>query len=99
MWGYFAKPREEPTPEGYTHDWTAFVKGETRADGHDVDIMHVVKKVVFQLHKDFEPNATRGIVVPTACMVQNNNYIITLLTVYTLIPLILLNFFRAYIKG
>ena len=56
--GYFATPRDEPTPEGYTHDWTAFVRSEAREDGSDIE--HVVRKVVFQLHESFEPDATRG---------------------------------------
>ena len=70
MCGYFATPREEPTPEGYTHDWTAFVKGDhERGDleeGHD--IKHVVRKVVFQLHESFKPNDTRGIVIVATCL-------------------------------
>ena len=56
--GYYAIPREEPTPEGYTHDWTAFVRGITTTDGSD--IKNIVKRVVFKLHEDF-PNSTRGI--------------------------------------
>lgn len=55
--GYYANPREESTTKGYTHDWKAFVKGSGK---NDSDIRHVVKKVVFQLHKDYEPNAKRG---------------------------------------
>lgn len=31
--------------------------------GESSDLKHVVRKVVFQLHKDFEPNATRGILI------------------------------------
>ena len=62
MCGYYATPREKATPEGYTHDWTAFVKGdhETDLEEEGSDLKYVVRKVVFQLHKDFEPNATRG---------------------------------------
>ena len=62
LYGYYATPREKATPEGYTHDWTAFVKGdhETDLEEDGSDLKHVVRKVVFQLHEDFEPNATRG---------------------------------------
>jgi YEATS domain-containing protein 1/3 len=58
--GYFATPREKATPEGYTHDWTAFVKGDHEKEENGSDLSHIVRKVVFQLHEDFEPNATRG---------------------------------------
>ena len=58
MCGYYAVPQKNITPEGYTHEWTAFVKQE---DGRD--IQHVVEKVVFQLHKDYEPNQKRGNVI------------------------------------
>ena len=56
--GYFANPRKEPTAEGYTHDWYAYVGSENSKDGYD--IKHVVKKVVFDLHKDYKPNDKRG---------------------------------------
>ena len=55
MCGYFAVPQKNITPEGYTHEWTAFVKQE---EGND--LQDVVEKVVFQLHKDYEPNQKRG---------------------------------------
>ena len=36
------------TPDGFTHDWTLFVRG---AEGKD--IQHFVEKVVFHLHDSF----------------------------------------------
>ena len=56
--GYFAVPRKDITPEGYTHNWTAFVRSVKYQDGRD--IRRVVEKVVFQLHKDYKPNQKRG---------------------------------------
>lgn len=56
--GYSAVPQKDITPEGYTHEWRAFVKQEDERD-----IQHVVEKVVFHLHKDFEPNRNRGNII------------------------------------
>ena len=56
LYGYYAQPRLESTPEGYTHDWTAFVKGVDNSD-----IKNVIEKVTFHLHEDYEPHAKRGI--------------------------------------
>ena len=77
MCGYYATPREEATPEGYTHDWTAFVKGDHERDVEEdgSDLKHVVRKVVFQLHEDFKPNATRGIMINIAIIKSNSSYI------------------------
>ena len=36
------------------------------------DLKHVVRKVVFQLHEDFKPNATRGINI--AIIKYNSSY-------------------------
>jgi PREDICTED: similar to LTG19 len=52
--GHKASPRLKPTDEGYTHDWTVFVKG---ADS--CNIKYFVEKVVFQLHESF-PKPKRG---------------------------------------
>ena len=58
MCGYYATPRNEPTAEGYTHDWTAFVNGD--GGQKDTRIKHVIKKVVFKLHESYNPNDKRG---------------------------------------
>ena len=34
------------------------------------NLKHVVRKVVFQLHEDFKPNATRGIMINIAIIVH-----------------------------
>jgi len=46
---------KESTVNGFTHDWTVFVKGTEGAD-----ISHIVEKVVFHLHTSF-PKPKRGI--------------------------------------
>ncbi|XP_035222377.1 protein AF-9-like, partial [Stegodyphus dumicola] len=46
--GHRAILREKPTSEGFTHDWTVFVRG---AEGHN--IQYFVEKVVFHLHESF----------------------------------------------
>ena len=48
MLGHSASWRKKVTPEGHTHDWTVFVRGE---EGQD--IRHFVEKVVFLLHDTF----------------------------------------------
>ena len=52
--GHKAACRVEPTPEGFTHDWTVFVRG---SEGKDIS--HFVEKVVFHLHESF-PKPKRG---------------------------------------
>ena len=52
--GHKAACRQEPTPEGFTHDWTVFVRG---SEGKDIS--HFVDKVVFHLHESF-PRPKRG---------------------------------------
>ncbi|XP_071965221.1 protein ENL-like isoform X2 [Antedon mediterranea] len=46
--GHRASFRKEPTPKGFTHDWSVFVRGP---DGNN--IQHFVEKVVFVLHDSF----------------------------------------------
>ncbi|XP_033124001.1 protein ENL-like isoform X1 [Anneissia japonica] len=46
--GHRAAFRKTPTPEGFTHDWTVFVRGP---DGNN--IQHFVEKVIFFLHESF----------------------------------------------
>ncbi|XP_015586233.1 protein AF-9 [Cephus cinctus] len=46
--GHTSMLRERTTPEGYTHDWEVFVRGENNAD-----IQQYIDKVVFQLHETF----------------------------------------------
>jgi len=52
--GHRATFLEEPTREGFTHNWTLFVHGARKND-----ISHFVDKVVFYLHDSFKP-AKRG---------------------------------------
>lgn len=52
--GHRANLRPKPTAEGFTHDWTVFVRGP---EGNN--IQHFVEKVVFQLHESF-PKPKRG---------------------------------------
>jgi len=47
--GHRAIVRNEPTSEGFTHDWTLFVCGAKKND-----ISHFVDKVVFYLHDSFK---------------------------------------------
>ncbi|GFO44726.1 protein af-9 [Plakobranchus ocellatus] len=50
--GHTANFLKEPSLEGFTHDWTVFVRGK---DGSKIE--HFVEKVVFRLHKTFKsPN-------------------------------------------
>ncbi|XP_053612105.1 protein AF-9 [Plodia interpunctella] len=46
--GHVASLRSKKTPEGFTHDWEVFVRGQEGAD-----ISHFVDKVVFNLHNTF----------------------------------------------
>ncbi|ESO92345.1 hypothetical protein LOTGIDRAFT_121028 [Lottia gigantea] len=46
--GHHATFRKKPSAEGYTHDWTVFVRGPEGSK-----IQHYVEKVVFQLHESF----------------------------------------------
>lgn len=47
--GHKASCRKRPTPEGFTHDWIVFVRGQD-----DKDISQFVDKVVFHLHESFQ---------------------------------------------
>ena len=58
--GHKAACRVEPTPEGFTHDWTIFVRG---SEGKDIS--HFVEKVIFHLHESF-PKPKRG-ECPSVC--------------------------------
>ncbi|XP_059198031.1 protein ENL-like isoform X2 [Centropristis striata] len=51
--GHIAQLREKETPEDFTHDWTAFVRGPQTGD-----LQHLVEKVVFHLHDSY-PNPKR----------------------------------------
>nr|XP_023676685.1 protein AF-9 isoform X1 [Paramormyrops kingsleyae] len=46
--GHRAQVRKKPTVEGFTHDWTVFVRGPEHSN-----IQHFVEKVVFHLHESF----------------------------------------------
>lgn len=52
--GHRALLRVRPTTEGFTHDWTVFVRGP-----EGCNIQHFVDKVVFFLHESF-PKPKRG---------------------------------------
>lgn len=56
--GHSATCRETTTAEGYTHDWSIFVRGAKGAD-----ISHFVEKVVFILHESF-PKPKRSLTKP-----------------------------------
>ncbi|KAK3799333.1 hypothetical protein RRG08_048839 [Elysia crispata] len=56
--GHYANFLKEPSLEGFTHDWTVFVRGK---DGSKIE--HFVEKVVFKLHKTFKC-PTRAICEP-----------------------------------
>ena len=47
--GHEASVRSKKTPEGFTHDWEVFVRGQEGAE-----ISHFVEKVVFKLHETFQ---------------------------------------------
>ncbi|KPL96838.1 hypothetical protein QR98_0001850 [Sarcoptes scabiei] len=53
--GHVAKPKSKKTPEGYTHDWTVFVRGVENSNIHSF-----VEKVIFHLHESF-PKPKRGL--------------------------------------
>ncbi|XP_063367790.1 protein AF-9-like [Cydia amplana] len=46
--GHETSLRTKKTPEGFTHDWEVFLRGQ-----EGVDISHFVDKVVFNLHETF----------------------------------------------
>ncbi|KAL3238303.1 hypothetical protein MRX96_021978 [Rhipicephalus microplus] len=46
--GHRAVLRARPTAEGFTHDWTVFVRGP-----EGCNIQHFVDKVIFMLHESF----------------------------------------------
>ena len=46
--GHRATVRKKPSAEGYTHDWTVFVRGPEGSN-----IQNFVEKVVFHLHDTF----------------------------------------------
>lgn len=46
--GHRATLKKKPTAEGFTHDWSVFVRGP---EGNN--IQHFVEKVVFHLHDSF----------------------------------------------
>ena len=52
--GHRAHYKERPSSDGFTHDWTVFVRGVDGAGMGDI-----VEKVVFHLHKTFK-NPKRG---------------------------------------
>lgn len=52
--GHRACRRQKDTKEGFTHDWTVYVRGPEQ-----YNIAHFVEKVVFHLHPSFE-NPKRG---------------------------------------
>ncbi|KAI8480284.1 Myeloid lymphoid or mixed-lineage leukemia (trithorax, ) [Branchiostoma belcheri] len=52
--GHRATYRKKPTPEGFTHDWSVFVRGP---EGNNA--AHFIDKVVFHLHESF-PKPKRG---------------------------------------
>ncbi|KAI1296899.1 Protein ENL [Halotydeus destructor] len=56
--GHRAEPRTKATAEGYTHDWTVFVRGP-----QDCKIHYFIDKIVFVLHESF-PKARRVIKEP-----------------------------------
>eukprot|EP00106_Octopus_bimaculoides_P022832 XP_014790274.1 PREDICTED: protein AF-9-like isoform X2 [Octopus bimaculoides] len=47
--GHQASLRKKVTPNGFTHDWTVFVRGQ-----NDSPIHHFVDKVIFHLHESFQ---------------------------------------------
>ena len=52
--GHRASLRTKKTPEGYTHDWSVFVRGP-----EGTNIEHFIERVIFHLHESF-PRAKRG---------------------------------------
>lgn len=57
--GHIASLRSKKTPEGFTHDWEVFVRGQEGAD-----ISHFVDKVVFLLHETFKkPRRGKSILI------------------------------------
>ncbi|XP_078695314.1 protein ENL-like [Branchiostoma floridae x Branchiostoma belcheri] len=56
--GHRATYRKKPTPEGFTHDWSVFVRGP---EGNNA--AHFIDKVVFHLHESF-PKPKRAVKEP-----------------------------------
>ena len=52
--GHYAKLRQKPTVEGFTHDWVVYLRGSGTSN-----IQHFVDKVEFHLHESFA-NSKRG---------------------------------------
>jgi YEATS domain-containing protein 1/3 len=52
--GHRATVKKIPSPEGFTHDWTVYVRGP-----ENCNISYFIEKVVFNLHASFH-NPKRG---------------------------------------
>lgn len=59
--GHRATVKKTPSPNGFTHDWTVYVRGP-----ENCNISYFIEKVVFNLHGSFH-NPKRGIVV---CLIE-----------------------------
>lgn len=59
--GHRATVKKIRSPEGFTHDWTVYVRGP-----ENCNISYFIEKVVFNLHGSFH-NPKRGIVV---CLIE-----------------------------
>ncbi|CAH2049151.1 unnamed protein product, partial [Iphiclides podalirius] len=66
--GHKASLKSKKTPEGFTHDWEVFVRGQEGAD-----ISHFVDKVVFHLHETF-PKPRRVVKEPPFSINNTKKY-------------------------
>ena len=65
--GHRAVVRVKPTPEGFTHDWSVFVRGPEGSN-----IQYFVQKVVFHLHDSFpKPKRCRSIKPKVNWIIRN----------------------------
>ncbi|XP_022333430.2 uncharacterized protein LOC111130564 isoform X2 [Crassostrea virginica] len=65
--GHRATVKKTPSPEGFTHDWTVYVRGP-----ENCNISYFIEKVVFNLHGSF-PNPKRVLTEPPYA-VQEQGY-------------------------
>ena len=64
--GHLASKRDNPSPEGYTHNWTVYVRGPDNSN-----ISHFVEKVVFKLHQSFhKPKRGKIFTVQLVCNIH-----------------------------
>ena len=64
--GHKSTPFNRKLANGYTHKWTAFVRGANNSK-----IEHCIQRVVFQLHESFDKPYRGNATAPVPSLVEN----------------------------